>query len=249
MVRVLVKRVLIVLSIVFLLSASFMVFYAAPVPVDPGERGQFMSEEEWRNYQESFKIFYLHLPIAITTYLAFGLLFVSSLIYLGLERRRIDEGRHSRARLWDLRASSAGEVGVVFAALTLISGSIWAKSAWGVYWLWDLRLTTSLVLLLIYISYFMVRHAIEEPERRARLSAVFGIIGFICVPLSFLSIRLWRVHHPLVIGGSGGGISGTDVLLPLSLNFAAYITLAATLILLRIENEARRDEIRELKIR
>ncbi|RLG26691.1 cytochrome C assembly protein [Methanosarcinales archaeon] len=245
MVGVLVKRILIVLSILFVVCASFMIFCTAPVPVDAGERGSFMSEQEWQNYQDSFKIFYFHLPIAITTYLAFGVLFVSNLIYLRLERGGLNKGGHSSARLWDFRASSAGEVGVVFAALTLISGSIWAKNAWGVYWLWDVRLTTSLVLLLIYLSYFMVRQAIEEPEKRARLSAVFGVIGFICVPLSFLSIRLWRAHHPLVIGG--GGISGAEVILPLAVNFAAYITLAATLILFRVENEEVRDEIEELK--
>ena len=247
MVGVLVKRILIILSVFFVLCASFMIFYDAPVPVDAGERGPFMSEQEWQNYQNSFKIFYFHVPIAMTTYLAFGVVFVSNLIYLSLERRGINLERQSGARLWDFRASSAGEVGVVFAVLTLISGSIWAKNAWDVYWLWDVRLTTSLVLLLIYISYFMIRQAIEEPEKRARLSAVFGIIGFICVPLSFLSIRLWRAHHPLVTGGGGGGISGTDVILPLAVNFAAYITLAATLILLRVENEEIRDEIKELK--
>lgn len=248
MVRISFKKILMLISLVLVLVASFMVFVVAPVPVDPGERGPFMSDAQWQDYQNSFKTFYFHLPIAITTYLSFTVVFISSIMYLRVGGRRGTESQKQfRAREWDARARSAAEVGVIFAALTLLSGSLWAKSAWGVYWLWDVRLTTSLVLFLIYLSYLLVRQAVEEPEKRARLSAVFGILGFIGVPLSFLSIRLWRAHHPLVIGGGGGGIHGSDVLLPLMLNFAAYILLTITLILVRLDNEKLMDDVEYLK--
>jgi heme exporter protein C len=242
------KKVFMLLTLVLVLAASFMVFVVAPVPVDPGERGPFMTDQEWLDYQNSFKTFYFHLPIAITAYIAFAIVFVASLMYLKTGGRlSTDLQKQFKAQLWDFRAYSAAEVGVVFAALTLISGSLWAKSAWGVYWLWDVRLTTSLVLFLIYLAYLMVRQAVEEPEKRARLSAVFGIVGFVGVPLSFLSIRLWRAHHPLVIGSGGGGITGSDVIMPLMLNFAAYILLAITLILLRVDNEKLKDKVEHLK--
>jgi len=98
----------------------------------------------------------------------------------------------SKQQKWDIIALSAAEIGVIFAVLTLLSGSIWGKSAWNAYWAsWDVRLNTSLVLFLIYLSYLMVRQAVEEPEKRARLSAVFGIVGFISVPVSFLSVRFY----------------------------------------------------------
>jgi len=248
LIRISLKKILGILSLVLVLAASFMVFAVAPVPVDPGERGPFMTDEEWHDYQNSFKTFYFHLPIAITAYLSFTIVFIASIMYLKIGgRTSTDSQKQFKARQWDARAYSAAEVGVIFAALTLISGSLWAKSAWGVYWLWDVRLTTSLVLFLIYLSYLMVRQAIEEPEKRARLSAVFGVIGFIGVPLSFLSIRLWRAHHPLVIGGSGGGIQGSDVIMPLMLNFAAYILLAITLILMRVDTEKLKDDVEHLK--
>ncbi|RZB28953.1 MAG: heme exporter protein C [Candidatus Argoarchaeum ethanivorans] len=234
------KNFLMFLSLVLVLYASIMVFTIAPVPVNPGERGEFMTDQQWHDYQSSFKIFYFHLPIAMTAYIAFVIMFLSSVVYLRIYGRTIpDLHKQFKAQLWDFRAYSAAEVGVLFAALTLISGSIWARSAWGVYWLWDVRLTTSLILFLVYLSYLVLRQAIEEPEKRARLSAVFGVVGFMGVPLSFLSIRLWRAHHPLVIGG--GGIHGTDVIFPLLLNIAAYVTLAVTLILVRIDNEKLKD--------
>lgn len=146
---------------------------------------------------------------------------------------------------------SAAEVGVVFAFLTLVTGSIWGKSAWNAYWVsWDVRLNTSLILFLIYLSYLMIRQAVEEPEKRARLSAVFGIIGFISVPISFLSVRFYSKMHPCVVppcpSGGGGGIGGV-VLYYLLFNFVVYFLLAATLIMLRMDNEELREKANELK--
>ncbi|HMB45264.1 MAG TPA: cytochrome C assembly protein, partial [Candidatus Methanoperedens sp.] len=99
-------------------------------------------------------------------------------------------------------------------------------------------------------SYLMIRQAVEEPEKRARLSAVFGIIGFISVPISFLSVRFYSKMHPCVVppcpSGGGGGIGG-EVLSYLLLNFAAYFLLAASLIMLRMDNERLKEKANELK--
>ncbi|MCZ7383727.1 MAG: cytochrome c biogenesis protein [Candidatus Methanoperedens sp.] len=206
-------------------------FFQAPIPIDPGSAA---------GDPNNFRIFYFHLPIAISAYLCFAVVFISSILYL-----------KSKQQKWDIISLSAAEVGVVFALLTLASGSIWGKSAWNAYWVsWDVRLNTSLILFLIYLSYLMVRQAVEEPEKRARLSAVFGIIGFISVPISFLSVRFYSRMHPCVVGpcpgGGGGGISGV-VLYYLLINFAAYFLLVASLIMLKIENERLKEKANELK--
>ena len=225
------KKIVYALTALLVLVSMYMVFFVAPIPIDPGSAA---------GDPENFRIFYFHLPIAISAYLSFAIVFVSSILYL-----------RSKEQKWDIISISAAEVGVVFAFLTLVSGSIWGKSAWGAYWVsWDVRLNTSLILFLIYLSYLMIRQAVEEPEKRARLSAVFGIIGFISVPISFLSVRFYTKMHPCVVPpcppGQGGGIGG-DVLYYLLLNFAAYFLLAATLIMLRIDNERLKEKANELK--
>lgn len=213
-----------------MLLAFYMIFYYLPPMKD--EAGQVLSS--------SFKIFYFHLPIAITSYLAFVILFACSIFYL----------REKTSR-WDLYARSAAEVGALFAFLVLLTGSIWAKAAWGWYWIWDIRLTTSLVLFLIYLAYLSLRQAVEEPGKTARFAAVFGIVGFASVPLSFLSIRLWRSAHPLMFGqslsgsGGGGGLEGTSIQLTLLVNFLAYFLLFATLFELKVENERMQEIIDE----
>lgn len=215
------KKILFGITAVLVGISIYMVFFYAPIPAEgPGK-------------PESYRIFYFHVPIAITTYLAFTIVFISGIFYL-----------RTKNNSWDIRSSSAAEVGVIFALLTLASGSIWAKATWGDYWVtWDIRLNTSLVLFLIYLAYLMVRHAIDEPEKRARLSAVFGIIGFLGVPLSYFSIRLWSktTLHPRVFDNPEGGISGTSIILTLLINMAAFFLLCLSLILFKIENKKLKD--------
>lgn len=222
------KKLVFALTAVLILVSAYMIFSGyAPIPV---------STKEATGDPNNFKIFYFHLPIGISNYLAFTVVFVSSVLYL-----------RSKEQKWDIIALSAAEVGVVFALLTLISGSIWARSAWGAYWVtWDVRLNTFLVLFLIYLSYLMVRQAVEEPEKRARLSAVFGIVGYIGVPLSYMSIRLWgrATLHP-VMDLNYSGLS--PLLLTLLVSFAAYFMLTASLILVKIENERFIEKVNELK--
>jgi heme exporter protein C len=212
-------------SSVMLLAIYMLFFYLPPIR---DESGEVLSG--------SFRIFFFHMPIAIISYLAFGVVFVASVLYL-----------REKSLKWDIYARSAAEVGTLFASLVLVTGSIWAKDAWGWYWIWDIRLTTSLVLFLVYLAYIMLRKSLEEPEKRARLSAVFGILGFMSVPLSFFSIRLWRSAHPLMFGGntggSGGGLEGTALQLTLIVNFIAYFLLFLTLLSVKVQNERMEEEL------
>jgi heme exporter protein C len=134
------------------------------------------------------KIFYLHLPVAIATFLACAVCFVASIGYLA-----------QRQMWWDDLASAAARVAVVLCAVVLLTGMIWGKSAWGAWWTWSPRLTFSLLLFLLYIVYVMVRSTLEPGERRALVSAVYGIIAFLDVPLVYLSVRMMPDIHPTSI--------------------------------------------------
>ncbi|TGC09475.1 cytochrome c biogenesis protein [Methanolobus halotolerans] len=225
------KMIAAVTGVVMLLAIWMVFFYLPEMRSGSGEI-----------LDSSFRIFYFHLPIAFTSYLAFFVVFIASICQLRRSSRK-----------WDVVALSAAEVGVVFAFLVLVTGSIWAKATWGWYWIWEPRLTTSLVLLLVYLAYLMLRQAVEEPESRARIAAVFGIIGFVSVPLSFLSVRLWRSAHPLMFGGStygssGGGLEGTSLQLTLLVNLIAFVLLFVTMVFYRIRNEEMKEEIDHMHI-
>lgn len=129
--------------------------------------------------REAQKVFYVHLPVAINTFLAATVVFVASIGYLW-----------QRKMWWDDLAAAAGKITALFCAVVLITGMIWGKSAWGAWWTWSPRLTLSLVLFLLYVVYLMIRPAIESPQRRAVVSAVYGIAAFVDVPLVYLSVKL-----------------------------------------------------------
>ena len=139
------------------------------------------------------RIFYFHVPVAWGGFLAFFITFVFSILYLW-----------KRTVKWDAIAHASAEVGVIFTTLVLITGPIWAKPVWGIWWTWDARLTTSLVLWLTYIAYLLVRSYATDPARGARFGAVIGIVGFIDVPIVFLTVNLWRTQHPGIIIFEGG---------------------------------------------
>ena len=146
------------------------------------------------------RIFYFHAAAAWAGMTAFFVCFVANLLYVW----RRDEK-------WDALGVSSAEVGLAFITVVLITGPIWAKPAWGIYWTWDARLTSTFVLWLLYISYLLLRTLIEEPDRRALLSALFGIFAFIDVPIVFGAIRWWRTQHPapVIMGGPGSGLDPT----------------------------------------
>jgi heme exporter protein C len=130
------------------------------------------------------RLMYVHVPAAWVAYLAFAVVFVSSIAYLVTRKTR-----------WDRLAASSAEIGVLFTALTIVLGSIWAKPVWGTWWTWDPRLTTTAILLLIYVGYLTIRRLPDSPARKARWAAVVGIIGFVDVPIVHLSVRWWRSLH------------------------------------------------------
>ena len=138
-------------------------------------------------------IFYFHVPLAWVGFLAFLVVFIGSILYLW-----------KRSVIWDSIAWASAEVGVVFTSLVLITGSIWAKAAWGIWWTWDARLTATLVLWFVYVAYLMVRGYAREESQGARFSAVLGIVGFINVPIVALAINLWRTQHPTALIFEGG---------------------------------------------
>ena len=139
------------------------------------------------------RIFYFHVPAGITAMTAFGINFVASLGYL-----------IRRKRWWDSLALSSAEMGIVFLTMLLVTGSIWAKTTWLVWWAWTPRLTSSLVLWLLYVAYLLVRNYTPDPDRRCMVSAVFGIVAFVDVPIVWFSIRWWRDIHPEPMLETGG---------------------------------------------
>src|SRR5437879_7175945 len=144
------------------------------------------------------RIFYFHVPFGWTAFVAFFISFISSIAYL-----------RSRAPRWDWLAVSSAEVGVPFVTVLLVTGPIWAHPVWGIWWTWDARLTSTFVLWVLYVCYLLLRTLIDEPERRAVVSAVFGIFAAFDVPLVYFSIWFFRTQHPQPVLGAGSG-SGLD---------------------------------------
>ncbi|HSJ50732.1 MAG TPA: cytochrome c biogenesis protein CcsA, partial [Actinomycetota bacterium] len=163
-------------------------------------------------------------PAAWLAYLSFLVVFVASVAYL----------RTSRVR-WDRVAAASAEIGVVFTALAIALGALWGKPVWGTWWTWDPRLTTTALLLLIYLGYLAVRRATDNPTRRARWSAVIGIVGFVDVPLVHVSVLWWRSLHqgPTVLRLGGPQIEGI-MLVTLLVAVAAFTMTYAYLMTLRL---------------
>jgi heme exporter protein C len=147
-----------------------------------------------REMGEVQRIFYFHVPSAIISFLAFLVVCIASILFLATGRKR-----------WDILAHSSAEIGVLLCTLVLVSGPIWAKPVWGVWWTWEVRLTTTLILWLVYVAYLMVRSYTENPDQGARFAAVLGIVGFLDVPIIWFSVRLYRGLHPTVLRVQGGG--------------------------------------------
>ncbi len=182
------------------------------------------------------RVFYFHVPAAWVAFLAFFMVFLSSILYLV---RRNDK--------WDALAVSSAEIGLVFCSIVLVTGPIWAKPVWGIWWTWDARLTLTLVLWLIYVAYIMLRVYVKDESRRARLCAVVGVIGFLDVPLVYMSIRWWRTQHPapVMAGGENSGLAP-----PMQMTFfvclAVFTLLFAFLLIKRYRIERMQDEVNEL---
>ena len=183
------------------------------------------------------RIFYLHLPLAWIAYVAYFLVFVSSVLYLWKGATR-----------WDLLARSAAEVGVVFTTLVLVTGSIWARPIWGTWWSWDARLTTTLMLWFIYVGYLMLRSYIVDERRGARYAAVLGIVGFVDVPIIHQSVTWWRTLHPEpIVAAPGGPNMPASMVMTLALSLIALTCLFAWLLQQRYQLESLRVRVRDLR--
>ena len=174
------------------------------------------------------RIFYIHVPAALAAYLAFTITFVASILLLWRRDMR-----------YDPIARSAAGVGVLFIAINLATGAIWGKPIWGVYWTWDARLTSTLVLLLIFIGYLLARGlASRTDEQAARYASVFAIIGFLDIPLIHFAVDWWRTLHPQRIVFRPESALPGEMLLVLFVGIFAVSVLAVWLIVLRADTEA-----------
>ena len=172
-----------VVTVILLLAATYMVFFYAPQEAVMGDVQ---------------RVFYFHVAAGWVGMLGFIGAAVSGIIYLIKKDRK-----------WDIVGLAAVEIGIVFIFINIVTGSIWARPIWNPWWTWDPRLTTATVMLLIYLAYLMLRQGIEDPDRRARFGAVYAIIGSLSVPLTYFSARIFRTIHPVLIGDSDPGATGT----------------------------------------
>lgn len=180
------------------------------------------------------RIMYVHVPAAWSGFLAFFIVFAMSIAYLLRKDPRFDRVAHA-----------AAEVGVVFMALAIVLGAIWGKPTWGVWWTWDPRLTSAAVLLAIYLGYLAMRSFTDEPDRRARVSAAIGIIGFLDVPIVYFSVLWWRTLHQ---APSGPETVARPMALALELAVVAFTLMLAFFVALRYDTAKSEAEIELLEI-
>jgi heme exporter protein C len=210
--------------------------FAAALIIFAGYAALYIAPEE-ATMHEIQRIFYFHVPAWVATFTAFSIVFVSNVAYL-----------MTRGERWDSLGVSAAEVGVACCSIGLITGPLWAKPVWGIWWTWDARLTTTFIMWVMYICYLMLRGLLEDPRHRATLSAVFGIFAFLDVPLVYLSNRLWRTQHPqpVFFGGPNSGINPVMAKVFL-LCMVAILVVMIPVLLDRYRVECMRRETEEVR--
>jgi len=182
-----------------------------------------------------YRIIFFHVPAAITAMLCASVTLITSVAYLLTKSLR-----------YDAISVAVTEVGLAFLAANLVTGSIWGRIIWGIWWTWDARLTSALVCWLLYAGYLMLRHAIEEPTDRARISAVFNLFAFVDVPIVIFSIKWWRTQHPQPVFWGGGSIDPAMYLTAV-LNLVALVLLGVVLSLIRLRQEEVQREIDSIR--
>lgn len=168
------------------------------------------------------RIFYVHLPLAWVGFIAFGHACWAGIRYLQTGRRE-----------WDVASASAAEIGVLFATLVIITGSLWARPVWGTWWTWDPQLVTYLILWFIYVGYLVLRAAAGDDARQARFAAVFAIVGFVDVPLVWLSARYLRALSPVIFTSRSIGLA-PSMGVALAVGLIAWTLLYVVLVRIRI---------------
>ncbi|KYK30498.1 MAG: hypothetical protein AYK22_03665 [Thermoplasmatales archaeon SG8-52-3] len=210
-----------ILAIIFILiSVYFALIYTPP--------HEIMGDVQ--------RIFYFHVASAWISYLAFGVTFFAGVMYL-----------KSKDFKWDNIAFSSAEIGILFCTLGIITGSLWARPIWGVFWRWeDIKLFITFVLWLIFIAYLALRANAKSRTSKANLSAVFGIIGLICIPFSFGANRIWQQYHPTILVSSEGSLQ-PSMALSLIISVIAFTFLYIYILLVRVDIEKMKEEIDKLK--
>jgi len=168
------------IAAVLLCAGQYLIWFYAPVEMTMGIVQ---------------KIFYVHMPMAWWSMVSFFVVFVASILYLA-----------KRDLKWDRLAGAAAEAGVLLSALALVTGSLWARPMWNVWWTWDPRLTTTLIMWFVYMAYLLLRSSDLGAERKPLVCAALGVAAFLDVPLVFISARYWRSIHPSVFASKGGGL-------------------------------------------
>ncbi len=221
-------KILDAVSLILLLIATLMVFFYAPLEAVMGLVQ---------------KVFYFHVAAGWVGMISFLVAAFAGVAYLRTSHRK-----------WDIVGLSAVEIGMVFAFINIVTGSIWARPIWNTWWTWDPRLTTATIMMLIYAAYFMLRSGIDEPDRRARFGAVYAIIGFLSVPLTFFSARLFRTIHPIVIGANQPGAEGSfdmtsSMLITFLFSLLTFTFIFADLLWHRIRLGRLADKVEQLKMK
>ncbi len=229
-------RILNIVSFIALAIALGTVFFYAPV------------ERTMGNVQ---RIFYFHVGSAWVGSLAFLVAMVCGVLFLRRPEKK-----------WDTMAMASVEIGLVFISMAIVSGSVWGKPAWNTWWLWSPRLTIVTIMWLAYAAYFMLRGAIEDDERRGRFAAVYVIVSFVTVILTFASIRILRDIHPVVFGGTAesaqgaeqglqefSGLDSLKMVVTLNVTVIAYTLIFAAWLANRIHLQRLMDQVQLLKTR
>ena len=217
---------------IMVIASLLVIFFYAPTETTMG------------NVQ---RIFYFHVGAAWVAALAFFVALLSGIAYL-----------LNPSRTWDTIAAGSVEIGLVFTSMTIVSGSVWGRPAWNTWWIWSPRLTSITVLWLVYVAYFMLRGAVEDEEKRARFSAVYVIAGFVTVIITYLSIRLLRDIHPVLIGNSSeaaqglqefAGIDSLKMVISLNISVLTFTILYLAWLANRLRLQRMVDQAGDLKIR
>ena len=212
-------------SILGLAGCGFWIFHKLPIETSQG-------------FPQ--KIMYLHVPTFIATYLAFFVVFAFSIAYLW-----------KRDLMFDQIAKVSAEVGLIFCALLLVTGAIWGRPTWGTYWVWDARLTTTLLLFLIFMGYFLLRMSVNDRDKEARLASVLGIIGCLDIPIIHKSVEWWRtLHQPSTLfkveSGKASPSISPELFTPLIASIIVMLLFYLYLLLLRYQTEKRRELLNQL---
>ena len=210
-----------VVTVLLALSALYAIFVMAPVELQMGIVQ---------------KIFYFHVPSAYAMYVAFVTSAVGSAVYLWRRDER-----------WDALAVSGAEVGLVFCLIVLITGPLWARKAWGTYWTWDPRLTTTLLAGMIYVAFNVLRGLGQAGEAEKRFASALGFLGLLLLPVIHYSVQRWRGQHPTVITRAGGGIH-PDMVPALVLGFVLFTALVALLVWSRYRIERVKQRVAALEL-